>query len=535
MVREPPNDDSLRMGWSFNISRNYDDHLLCKWTEPIVNPNATNPSDRGEYGKAFVPRKDEEELMEQLKQQHKYNVFASKKISVRRSLPDHRYPECRKIIYPTILPTTSVIIVVHNEILETLLRTIWSIVDRSPPELVKEIILVDDASTWAEYNDLSDHIPELPIPVRFIRNGKREGLIRARLIGAKNAKGSVLTFIDAHMECTEGWLQPILSRIASDRFVVAVPLLDAISSDDMAYKPSATTFINGLRWYLIFEWMEVPERELNRTGHDRTAPVRTPTHVGCAFAIDRQFFFEIGSYDEGMDIWGSENVELAFRTWQCGGSLEVIPCSRVGHLYRISTYSFNGDDKEIVTTRNNRRLIDVWMDEYAAYIYAAYPQWKKVSAGNLTNRLNLKKQLKCKPFRWYLENIYPESLWLREYISIGQIKRASTNKCLDAHPSNYYYSCHGMSGNQLFLFSKNGQILTVEKSCVSLSNDHKSIMLRPCLDKDNLQIWTYEREKQSICLNSFGLCIRSNGDNVTVDESTNADDKRFKWELSSNL
>lgn len=56
------------------------------------------------------------------------------------------------------------------------------------------------------------------------------------------------------MECTEGWLPPILSRIASDRFVVAVPLLDAINSDNMAYQPSGTTYINGLRWHLTFNW-----------------------------------------------------------------------------------------------------------------------------------------------------------------------------------------------------------------------------------------------------------------------------------------
>lgn len=59
--------------------------------------------------------------------------------------------------------------------------------------------------------------------------------------------------------------------------------------------------------------MNVPERELLRTNHDKTAPLRTPTHIGCAFSVDREFFFEIGSFDEGMDIWGSENVELAFR------------------------------------------------------------------------------------------------------------------------------------------------------------------------------------------------------------------------------
>ena len=35
--------------------------------------------------------------------------------------------------------------------------------------------------------------------------------------------------------------------------------------------------------------------------------------VGSAFAIDSKYFEEIGTYDEGMSIWGGENLELAWR------------------------------------------------------------------------------------------------------------------------------------------------------------------------------------------------------------------------------
>lgn len=57
----------------------------------------------------------------------------------------------------------------------------------------------------------------------------------------------------------------------------------------------------------------VPAREMERRHQDKTAPLRSPTMAGGLFSIDKTFFYEIGSYDEGMDIWGGENLEMSFR------------------------------------------------------------------------------------------------------------------------------------------------------------------------------------------------------------------------------
>lgn len=64
----------------------------------------------------------------------------------------------------------------------------------------------------------------------------------------------MLIFLDAHTECCEGWLQPLLARIASDRSVISVPLIDGISSDDFKYGFNEETFINGFSWALGFNW-----------------------------------------------------------------------------------------------------------------------------------------------------------------------------------------------------------------------------------------------------------------------------------------
>lgn len=76
----------------------------------------------------------------------KFNEFVSRLIPLDRKLPDYRTVECRSAVYAENLPKVSIILSFYNEPFTMVMRTIYSILKRSPLELIEEIILLDDCS-----------------------------------------------------------------------------------------------------------------------------------------------------------------------------------------------------------------------------------------------------------------------------------------------------------------------------------------------------------------------------------------------------
>ncbi|XP_016988752.1 putative polypeptide N-acetylgalactosaminyltransferase 9 isoform X2 [Drosophila rhopaloa] len=507
----------------------------------VIDPPSNFEENPGELGKPVrLPKEMSEDMKKAVDDgwtKNAFNQYVSDLISVHRTLPDPRDAWCKdEAHYLTNLPKTDVIICFHNEAWTVLLRTVHSVLDRSPEHLLGKIILVDDYSDMPHLKrQLEDYFAAYP-KVQIIRGQKREGLIRARILGANHAKSAVLTYLDSHCECTEGWLEPLLDRIARNSTTVVCPVIDVISDETLEYHYRDSTGVNvgGFDWNLQFSWHPVPEREKKR--HNSTAePVYSPTMAGGLFSIDREFFDRLGTYDSGFDIWGGENLELSFKTWMCGGTLEIVPCSHVGHIFRKrSPYKWRSGVN--VLKKNSVRLAEVWMDDYSQYYYHRIGN-DKGDWGDVSDRRKLRDDLKCKSFKWYLDNIYPELFIPGDSVAQGEIANMPSGMCLDAKEKSEeeapvsVYECHGQGGNQYWMLSKAGEIRR-DDSCLDYAG--KDVTLFSCHGGKGNQFWTFRENTKQLHHGTSGKCLAiSESKDKLLMEECNTSLGRQQWTLEN--
>ncbi|KPP58456.1 hypothetical protein Z043_123716, partial [Scleropages formosus] len=338
------------------------------------------PDGPGEGAKPFVLGPDYKESVQESIKEFGFNMVASDMISLDRSISDIRHTECKYWHYDENLLTASVIIVFHNEGWSTLMRTVHSVIKRTPRRYLSEIMMIDDFSSKVHLKEkLEEYIKRWNGLVKLFRNEKREGLIQARSIGARKATaGQVLIYLDAHCEVGVNWYAPLVAPISKDRTICTVPLIDYIDGNDYTIEPQQGGDEDGLArgaWDWSMLWKRVPlnHKEKAKRKHKsepyRTActvplidvingqtysiepqgggdedglargswdwsmlwkrvplssrekrkrvtksePYRSPAMAGGLFAIERDFFFELGLYDPGLQIWGGENFEISYK------------------------------------------------------------------------------------------------------------------------------------------------------------------------------------------------------------------------------
>ncbi|KAL7402308.1 hypothetical protein ABVT39_012911 [Epinephelus coioides] len=324
-------------------------------------------------------------------------------------------------------------------------------------------------SLWTAFSDdlrkpLQDYIGQInkerPGLIKKVWHERQMGLSQSRISGWKQATADVVAILDAHIEATAGWAEPLLARIKADRTVVVSPTFNKVHFDDL-HMEKYITAAHGFDWNLWCLYESFGQKWLKMG--DESQPGKSPSVMGI-FAADRVFLEEIGGLDGGMTIYGGENVELGIRVWLCGGSVEVVPCSRIAHIERA--YKPYAPDLNPSMRRNALRVADIWLDDYKRNVHIAWNlplENHGIDIGDVSERKKLKEKLKCKPFKWYLDNIYPSLETWDNILGYGVLQSTLfTSHCLDQGvvPGNtpILFDCHFQQPQHCF-YNTDGEII----------------------------------------------------------------------------
>ena len=485
----------------------------------------------GEQGKPVQVTADEEREHTDLFRSNGFSGWASDKISVHRAVPDIRHKGCQTKQYHANLPTVSVVIPFFNEHWSTLLRTFHSVLDRSPLSLLKEVILVDDASNKPDLGiKLEEYIAKVG-RVSIVRLKERGGLITARLAGARKATAEVIIFLDSHTEANVNWLPPLLDPISQDYRTAVCPFIDVVDFNNLEYRAQDEGARGAFDWQLYYKRLPL----LPESKKHPTEPFASPVMAGGLFAMSSKFFWELGGYDPGLEIWGGEQYELSFKIWQCGGSIELLPCSRVGHIFRPtvpSRWNSTRDEFRI----NTLRVADVWMDGYRNYFHEAI-NYVLPPIGDTSARHSLRQSLQCHDFDWYIVHVYPELVdrLPTQAVRIGHItSRAGQEwgQCVDSYGGQGtpgMYPCHDASQNQVWYLDTSGDLHFGDLYLCGLP-DGTVGMSRPWRCQGGGEHWRFTHDNTLVHQPS-SLCLTSQGEKLVLQGCSDSDFQKWNFPL----
>lgn len=313
-------------------------------------------------------------------------------------------------------------------------HTAESIFYETPLEVLKEVVIVDDAS-HPPLNDSWPSAEAAKFSVKYIRVESALGLIGAKQIGAESAIGDILVFFDCHVKPARDYWIPYIQNIQTNYKRVVIPTITNLNVDKWEEFGRPTTTSGGMsKCYLTFD------AEFKWTTDDTPY---VPIMSGGLLAISRQWFLEIGGYDIQMKGWGGENIDQSLRIWRCGGEIVSAPESYVAHMWRTNE---NPNTKAKYTVgpgdaiRNRARAVKAHLGQFynKTLTFPSFTDWREIDldTSSITNAFS---NLKCETFDWYLnrfKHIYRDAGVLpKEVFQIEAItttdKASSIPLCLE--------------------------------------------------------------------------------------------------------
>lgn len=194
------------------------------------------------------------------------------------------------------------------------------------PEKDMEVIVVDNASSDDSVSFIKKHFPK----VRLVENSKNSGFAGGCNLGAKQAKGEYILFLNNDAEITDNVFTPLIKVFNEQKNVGIVGGL--LSNHDGTLQRSYGAFYTVLNViYLLFAG---ESGELKRYKSDKV--IATDWVSGGFMLVRRDIFESVGGFNEAYFMY-IEDMDLCYRVSKRGYKVYNTPFARVKHLGQGST------------------------------------------------------------------------------------------------------------------------------------------------------------------------------------------------------
>ncbi|KAK0043587.1 polypeptide N-acetylgalactosaminyltransferase 2-like isoform X1 [Biomphalaria pfeifferi] len=435
-----------------------------------------------------------------------YNIVNSRNVGATRTLPNTRHESCTTSSNLAVhlharIPKISFVVTVDQAERSVLARNILSAIYNAEPLMIFEMVLVLDGVFDTILENYFMNIPRVTV----IKNEHTKGRAMSRMQGVAAVRGEIIVFIDSLTEMNVDWLSPLVLRIIESPKSVVLPVYDVIDHMTFKYYSLAELYRLGFDWSLKSHLEQFSSPYV--IDSNPVTVFRTPLMSGNVFAMRRDFFLWLGQYETSFLEHSMDDLELSLRIWLCGGLIEIVPCSRVGVVNIRSSDSHASFNNYL---RSAKRVAEVWLDEYKRFFYAVRPSARMQPIADISSMRKAKEKLKCRNFKWYLTNIYPQLQPLvTDELAFGNIRQGEY--CLDLDPGQLpliakLRQCENEKNSQEWSWRKTGNIVSNGMCLTSNLIDMRTfVLVNFCKDLDNNQIW-YRHEEKIVHMDT-NLCL----------------------------
>jgi len=306
-------------------------------------------------------------------------------------------------------------------------KTVRSVFEQTPADILHEIVVVDDGSNPPLSQTHLNAEVQHKYKVKIERHEQTVGLIGAKKTGGDAATGDIVVFFDCHVGPQPRWHEDFMRLIGENYRRMVVPQITALDINSW-------TQIGGgggmskcyVTWDGDFKWGGTDDMYMGMLS-------------GGLAGLSKRWWTESGGYDSNMLGWGGENIDQGIRMWVCGGEIVAAPNSQVAHMWRTGAKGTNARYRHVGDTGKNRaRAMHAWMGEFTEKLND-FPQFaqRKMSGGDhwfgdMSTFQNVKNNLQgCRPFAWYLrrfKTVYEDAGMLPK--EIFMIKEEKSGDCL---------------------------------------------------------------------------------------------------------